>query len=152
MIYVLCPTCHVGMRVSPGEHGEAEDLLGPSSDWYPDKYPCPTCESPCRAYSSVAPEELETYDVRDVTPMEAFVALCGVGFPEEQACGEDAVGKLFGEQKVKRVFTRQVHNSTRCVLECIEFEDGSKAHFGASSHGATIYRISRPGKYADRVE
>lgn len=151
MIYIVCKSCRFALRVSPGVDNESEDLLGESSDWYPDKYPCPMCEQDCTLATVMDTSTLQNLDVVDVTPMEAFVALSGAGLPEERDCGVTAVEKLFGEKRVKGVATRLIRNSNRCVVDHIEFEDGCKAYFGASSHGAVIYRISKPGKYSDRV-
>jgi hypothetical protein len=151
VIYIVCPSCLSALRVSPGTDNEAEELLGESCDWYPDKYPCPRCEQPCTLATVVDSDTLRKLDVADVTPMEAFVALSGAGLPEEQDCSATAVGKLFTEKRVKAVATRLIRNSNRCAVDHIEFEDGCKAYFGASSHGAVVYRISRPGKYSDRV-
>lgn len=151
MIYIVCARCRFALRVSPGLDGEAESLLGELCEWYPDKYPCPLCEQWSTIAPTLEPETVRELDVVDVSPAEAFAALCGAGLPEEQDCGATAVEQLFGSKRVKRVATRRIRSSTRCVVEYIEFEDGSRAYFASSSHGAVVYRISKPGRYADRV-
>ena len=152
MIYIVCKSCPGTLRVSPGADAEGgvQNLLVDMPEWHPDEYPCPFCGGHGEFVEAIDSAVLRTRDVHDVTPLEAFVALNGAGLPEEKDCGTTAVEQVF-LKKVKSVATRLIHNSKRCAIDYIEFEDGTRAYFGASSHGAIIYRISRPGHYAERV-
>jgi hypothetical protein len=87
-----------------------------------------------------------------VTPAEAYTALSGLGLPSEQECGPLAVEKLFNEQRVTRVASRLIRNTHRCIIDFIEFEDGTKMYLGSSTLGATVYRIAPKHSYAEQVE
>lgn len=152
MIYIVCEKCSSALRVTPGkstddegEAVEAEDLVGPACEWYPDKYPCPKCGELGRLVEAVDPMVLPFLQITDVTPFEAFRALCGVGLPEEHDCGTTAVELLFTTKRVKSVETRPIRGSNRCILDSVEFEDGTRAHLASSSLGATVFRISKVG-------
>lgn len=148
MIYVPCRACRKGLRISPGSEGEAEHLFGPTSEYYPDKYPCPHCGMPC----TLSTLPVEGVVMLDVSPVEAFVAFHGIGLPDEHDCGTTAVEAALLGKRIKRVETRHINNSHRCAIDHVEFEDGSKMYFGASMLGATVYRISHPASYAEKVD
>lgn len=138
-----------GLRVFPGEEGEAELLLGRHSEFYPDSYPCFVCGHNVAHMVEVVPAELfESMTFHDVSPQEALAAMNGLGLPSEHDCSATAVQQLFASQAVKRVVSRPIRNSHRCVVQYIEFENGTRAYFGASTHGATVYRVTPKHSYA----
>jgi hypothetical protein len=151
VIYLACQSCDAVLRVCPGEEGEIESLLGTGSEWYPDRYPCPRCTGKCAFTTIMDPLRLAASCTIDLKPQEAFVALCGAGLPEEHDCGSTAVEQLFTSKKVTKVSTRQIRGSNRCVLDVVEFEDGTVAYLGSSTFGATIFRISKPHSYTKAV-
>lgn len=150
MIYLVCEECKAALRVSPGEPpGECEALLGPGSEWHPDKYPCFRCgkKTSITEPSDVGPD----VEVHDVSPKEALAALNGLGLPAERDCTAEAVRMLLPGKKISRVAVSQIRNSHRCVIDHIELEDGTRVYFGASPPGAIIYRISPKHSYAQAV-
>lgn len=157
MIYLVCHQCKAGLRVSPGEPGEIESLLEVDPSTYcPKNFFCFKCGKVTSTL--VTPEEgslnsrLRGIELFDVTPHEAFAAINGLGLPGEQDCSATAVAALLLDKTVKNVNTRVIRNSHRCIIDSIEFEDGTKMYFGASAMGATVYRISPRHSYVEEVE
>ena len=150
MVYLECPECRVGLRISPGEPGEFEALfeVSLSSSFSMRVYPCFRCGQEKACLSTEHPEGVELFDVN---PQEAFAAINGLGLPGEQECGGAAVADVFLEKRVKNVKTQMIRNSHRCILDSIEFDDGTKMYFGASAGGATVYRIASKHSYVDGV-
>jgi len=140
--------CTLLVRVSPGAEGELESLLGPSSELYPDKFPCPRCNAHMEVVLAIESTDLALLDVVDLSPPEALAAFSGLGFPEERECGPASVRALMSGATVKSVKVRQVKNSHRSIIEFIELADGTRLFLGSSSHGATVYRIAAPPAYA----
>lgn len=152
MIHIIHTSCGQGLRVSPGEEGEAEHLFGKGAYGYPDGFRCFVCGAKAAEILSVVDAEtMQSLDFYDVSPQEAVAAMNGLGLPFEQDCGAAAVERLFLEKKVRRVVTRPIRGSHRCTVQSFEFEDGTKAYLGASSHGATVYRVSPKNDYLSRV-
>ncbi len=152
MILVVCKQCKVGLRIAPGEPGEAAGLFGPQSDFYPNRFPCFKCERPVAEFvTAIEALALQTIEVFDVGPKEAFAAMNGLGLPGERDCSAAAVAQLFDENRVKRVKTRPIRNSHRCIVEFIEFDNGVRAYLGSSALGATIFRVAQPHSYAESV-
>ena len=152
MIFVVCAICKTGLRISPGEVGESEGLFGRQSDYYPNSYPCFRCEMPIAQFiPAVDSKSLQSIELFDVTPKEAFAAMNGLGIPGEQDCSATAVQQLFEVQQVKRVQTRPIRNSHRCIVDHIELGDGTKVYLGSSAMGATVYRVAKPHSYAEQV-
>jgi len=142
VIYLLCHDCKKGLRISPGEPGEAGNLFAGFVN-EEGICRCFICQKPiARFYTAGVPDALGQYDTYDVTPQEAFAALNGLGLPLERDCSATAVSCLFEQKRVEKVRTRPIRNSHRCILEWVQFEDGTRAYFGSSALGATIYRIS----------
>lgn len=152
MILVICtsPACGAQYRCIGGPR-EIETLVGKYSEFYPDKYRCPSCMSPAQfAYEAyVNPSTLTK--LRDLEAQELFRGMHGLGLPEEQICDAETVTKLLTEQKVKRVVGQQIRATARFNLEYIEFESGHRMYFGASTHGALIYRITEPMNHTDKA-
>ena len=160
MIVVPCLPCSLAIRVmpvsvtTPVAIRELRELVGDQSSFWPDKYPCPRCEKPCRGMpeETVDPKTLMVLELRDLTPIEAFAAFSGMGFPDEQRCSMATVRELFKEQPVRRLIGTDVEGQERIVLDSIELWDGTTVHLGASPAGAVVYRIVRPPTYATKVQ
>lgn len=153
MIYIVCKTCKRGLRVASTTPGEVSALLGPGSEYHPDKYPCYLCGESHGVFAAfMDASAAATLDLVDVNPQEALAAMHGLGLPAEQDCSAAAVQQLLEGKKIHRVRTQTIRNSHRCVIEFIELEEGVRVYFGASTHGATIYRVSKVVSYADRVQ
>ncbi len=159
MILVLCLPCALAIRVMPTRVGdttssdELETLVGRKSPYWPDKYPCPSCEKDARGIreTEADPRALALLKMRDLTPEEAFAAFNGLGFPDEQSCTFDEVQTLLKEQPVRRVVGRTIPLTERVVLDCLELWDGTKLHLGAGAEGAVVYRIARPHAYTAKA-
>lgn len=150
MIVVVCANCRTAVRIQGGEEEEMENLVGQRSEWYPDKFPCPSCDAKATVHTAVDAEVMNVLDIHDLTPAEAFVAFNGMGLPEEQECGPTAVNKAFS-QPVKKINAKLIKGSNRSVLESIEFEDGTRLFLASSPYGATVYRISKPRSITEEV-
>lgn len=155
MILVACTTCGFTLRIEGSDEMELSGLVGDLSEFYPDKYPCPGdgCKAHARAF---APAEISAraatqLRVVDVTPQEAFAAFNGLGLPKERSCYIDEVRSMF-EAGVKNISGKDLPGTTRCMVDHVELTDGTKIYFGASTEGATIYRVTRPISYVENVE
>ncbi len=150
MVYLVCQECRTGLHISPGEPGELESLFEVDPRGLGMKaYPCFRCELEQAALTMEFPEGMVLFDVN---PSEAFAAINGLGVPGEQECNGTAVADVLLERRVKHVTTRMIRNSHRCILDNIEFDDGTKMYFGASAGGATVYRIAPKHSYVKEVE
>jgi hypothetical protein len=132
---------------------EVDQLLGKRSEYWPDKYTCPRCGGAAKGFleREVDHRALEAMELRDLTPHEAFAALNGLGFPDEQKCSLETVQALMVEQPLRRIIGSNVTGSERTIVDCLELWDGSKVYFGAAAEGAIIYRITRPVSYVAKV-
>lgn len=150
MIIIACLKCSTALRTS-GDVAEVHTLIGQGCEWYPNKYPCPTdgCPGPAEYCQAIDSSAFSALHVHDVTPQEAFAALEGLGLPPERDCGETAV-RLALEKKIVSAGTRQLHGVNRCVVEWLEFEDGTRLHLAASAEGAVAYRLSKPFSYVEK--
>lgn len=150
MLYLVCPNCKVGLRISPGEEGELESLFEIDPRGLGLKaYTCFRCELEMASLSLEHPNGVELFDVN---PKEAFAAINGLGLPHEQECTSAAVTKLCNGAEVSYVKARQLRNSHRCIVEFIEFESGTRVYLGASAEGAVVYRVAKRHSYAKEVE
>lgn len=160
MIVVTCLHCTLAIRVMPRRAGQQADvrelreLVGDQSDFWPNKFPCPHCSKPCVGLMEELVDEraYALLKLHDLTPVEAFAAFSGMGFPEEQQCSMATLQELFKEQPVRKIIGSDVEGQARAVLDTIELWDGTKIHFGASPAGAVVYRIVRPPSLAAKVE
>lgn len=151
MLLVPCMNCFTSVRVM-GDPAEVNSLVGQASDFWPNKYTCVTCNAPCEAIveSDADPNALRKMKVRELSAQELFAALNGLGTPDEMICDASTVREVF-TRPIKKVHGNTVANTSRFLIEAIEFEDGTKIHLGASSHGALVYRITRPVSYTKSV-
>lgn len=151
MIVVVCTNieCRTIFRVIGDPH-EVYSLIGEGSEWWPNKYTCPLCGQQATAEheSSI---DLRGMEVRDLEVQEMFQALYGMGLPEEQVCTYDVLGKIFFNQRVQAIGGHAVSGTNRFCLEWLEFSDGTKMYFGASAHGALIYRVAKKISHTENV-
>lgn len=151
MIFVACTSvdCDFVARVHGPDVEEVDHLIGPGSQWYPDKYPCPLCGERCAISTRCLEEKPNTVDL---TPQEAFIAFSGAGLPGEAECSSTRVEKLLTEHPIMRVHTRHIRGTNRCTLDRLELDDGSILHLGSSVHGACVYRVQVPSNYTEDTE
>jgi hypothetical protein len=131
---------------------QTEMLVGPSSAYWPNKYTCPRCNGAASGMmeGEVDPNTFAGFHVLELEAEEMFRALNGLGLPEEQDCQIENLRTTLN-QKVKEIGGHTIPNSKRFCLEWLEMEDGTRLYFGASSHGATVYRIVRKVSFVERV-
>lgn len=150
MIVIACLHCNVAIR-TVGDEAEVYQLVGHGSEWYPDKYPCPTagCPGLAQYLEAIDPNAARQLVIHDVTPQEAFAAIEGLGFPVERDCSETAVRQVF-EHKITKTGVRQVRNSNRSIIDWIEFDNGVRMYLAASSDGAVVYRLAGQHSYVEQ--
>lgn len=156
MIYVVCVGCNTAMSIESSDESELDHLVGKHSPFFPNKYPCPRACGPevsgmALQVGEITGRALGELTVVEVTPQEAFVALHGLGFPQERSCYFEEVSELLLKSGVKRLVGRNLLGTTRALLDGIELNDGTMIHIGAGTEGATIYRVTRPPAYARRL-
>lgn len=153
MILMLCLPCGFGLRVN-GEPAEVMAVVGPQSDLWPKGFRCARCEAPIEAFleSQVAGAALAQMQITNVTPSEALAASNGLGLPVERACTLEEIHELFQSRGVKRVVGTNIPGTQRCILDYLVLNDETKIYFGASTDGATVYRITRPHSYVESLE
>lgn len=154
MIIIACKDCGTAVRVT-GEHEELSHLLGEmNTDWYPDKYPCPTsmCQGKAEFMEGIEPGAMNALTLYDLTPHEAFGAFHGLGLPGERDCGPTAVEKALLEHRIVKVHCALVRGASRSVLYHLELEGGTVVYLGASPFGAVVYRIGNKDSAVGRVD
>ena len=149
MILVVCKHCKGALRVTNMD-AQHSPLLGSGSD----QFRCPFCDSKDILVTQgmyIDDAALGSLKIRDVSYEESFAALMGLGLPEESTCCVEVLTELFQSHGIA-LKGKRVVGATRVVIECMTLSDGTKVHFAASPMGATIYKISKPMSYVDRVE
>lgn len=151
MLLVPCTHCYTVVRVI-GEPDLVNSLVGVNSEFWPDRYTCVTCSKNCLGVVEAEADagDLVRMKVRDLTPNEMYAAQLGLGTPDEMQCDAATVRGLLG-QGIKRVFGQDIRGTTRFCLVALEVQDGTTLHFGASPHGAVVFRISRPISYTQKA-
>ena len=152
MILVLCTACAIGIRVT-GEPIEVDFLVGPSSEYWPDRFPCPVCSKLVTGFPEPLVDDRIALVTRivDLNPQEAFAAFHGLGLPEELNCTIEAINKQVRLHAVKSFSGRNVFGTTRCIIDYVEFVDGSRVYLGAGAEGACGYRFVLAPSYAKKV-
>lgn len=152
MRLIVCRHCQLALRVI-GNVDEVEQLAGTRSEFFPDKFPCPTCRRSCPCYPEIEvdPTSLAVFRVVDVTPVEAYAAFHELGLPLETKCSLEEVNKILLEHPIRKVHGFTIEGTTRCLIEKLELWDGTMVFFGAGGNGAVIYRIVKASTYASRV-
>lgn len=157
MMLLVCMNsgCSSAFRIL-GEPIEIETLVGSRSDFWPDKYKCPVCDRRAIFFmENNIPDELvarlAVTQIRVLEPQEMFRAQHGLGLPEEQNCTREAVEEALKQNPIRRIGGHAIGGSPTFCLEFLELWNGVKMYFGASSHGAVVYRIVQPTKASQRV-
>lgn len=150
MIVIVCTRCRCALRVV-GDVDESMTLLGPDSEFWPDKFLCFRCNKPAHGFLENEVAFKTELEVFEVSPQEAFAAIHGLGLPAEREVDKLVVSSLLAEQPIRRVACKDIVGGQRVVVDHIELWDGTKLHFSSSNAGAVIYRITRPHSYADKV-
>lgn len=150
MIFILCPRCRCALRVT-GDAAEVYSLVGPESDFWPDKFMCFKCMKPAHGFLEGEVSIQAQIEVHEVSAQEAIAAIHGLGLPSEREVDKLIVDALLREHPVRRIAGKDVPGGQRVLLDYIELWDGTRLHFGGSNDGAVIYRITRPHSYAEKV-
>lgn len=135
MLSLCCTLCHITLNVV-GHDDEIDYLVGEQSEYWPDNY---TCSCGYRLTKGQDPGST----VYDLSPVELFHFLSGLGLPEEQECTRGNVERVF-RKEVKKVHGYELSGAKTFCVEVLELVDGTKVHLGASPKGAVIYRITPP--------
>lgn len=145
MNFLVCE-CGLALRVD-----DSPEAIG-SVFTHGEQYACPRPRCTQRMVFTHALESaaLPSLRIHDVNAREAFAAVNGLGLPCDKECGQAALAQVF-QQKVVKVNSSRIHNSTRTVIHSLEFEDGTIAYFGAAPEGALVYRIAVPHSYTAEV-
>jgi hypothetical protein len=159
MIVIICIPCEFAIRVMPVNVSnmrsaqELDQLVGKASSFWPDHYPCPRCGKNALGFheSTVDQKVLQAMTLQEATPQEAFAALNGLGFPDEQRCSLETVQELLLGMPVRRVIGKNVTGQERTLIDALELWDGTRVHFGAGAEGACIYRITKPVSYTQKT-
>ena len=150
-LVLLCGHCGAIYRCLDTE-GAVDILVGNRSEFWPDKYLCPNCGGQITGqHEEALPKGFHCDRAMDLRPQELLVAMLGMGLPEEHRTTIAEVSSLLLSSKIKSVRGSNIPNTTRCVLDYIELEDGTRIYTGASSHGATIYKITKPHNYTKKA-
>lgn len=155
MMLVICAklTCKTVTRIYANSAGELTGLVGEASGWWPDKYHCPNCEGTATAVyeGQIDPKEFDGFNVRELEAQDFFRFMMGVGLPEESDCTLEVLTDVFKAGKVGKLAGHRIAGTKRFCVEWLEMEDGTRLYFGASAHGATIFRIVRKTNFAEKV-
>lgn len=155
MMALVCDSssCRALFR-AVGEPHELAILFGPGSEFYPDQYICPSCGGKAAMRSGARADEAFAQGGRPVRVLEAaelFRAQYGLGLPEEQECSREVIEGYLRKYPIRKVAGHSIGGRRSFCLEFLELEDGTRLYFGASTHGAVVYRIARPVKHTDQV-
>jgi hypothetical protein len=153
MITLACTKCFVALRMS-GEFGEMDFLVGMKSDWYPDRYPCPTsgCGGTMTLTDVIDSKDVEKLRIYDLSPQEAFQALHGMGLPKERECSAELVLETLVGGKVTAVDIQDLAGSNRSVIHSLVLESGHRLYLGSSPFGAVVYRVAPPRSHVQELE
>lgn len=153
MVVLTCGTCLLVVRVM-GDTQQVSFLVGEQSPFWPDKYKCPRCDGLALATTldKAPPELLVSSGVIFLEAEELFAALNGLGLPEERKASKDVVEKLLKEQRVVRVGGENFPTTTRCRVDWLDLDDGTRLFFAAGGRGAVVYRVRRPHSYVEKTD
>lgn len=155
MIFYVCADlqCKTLLRVMGQDVDTVRTLVGDRSEWWSDRFMCPTCSGPATGFfeGSVDPSPLSDYKLIDLEAEDYFRFLMGVGLPEERLCTLLDIQEVLLRSHVKKVEGKGIPGTSRATIEWLELEDGTRVYFGASAHGASVYKIVNKPQYAKRV-
>lgn len=148
----LCTACFHAIRVMENFDGQETTLLSP-----PPSYQGTECLF-CRSKETLHKEEvaidpglMQKLQMRDLSDVEFFGAIDGLGLPEERFCDLDTLQGVMVGKKVKLVVGKSIPNTSRTLIDYLILEDGSRIYFGAGAQGAVVYRLVKPFKYSERM-
>jgi hypothetical protein len=153
MILIICEPCSICLRVM-GDAEEIDHLVGEKSDFWPNKFVCPTCEKTCVGVKEIDadPQVLNLLSLMDLGPEDAFKAMHGMGLPHEGDCRAPVVDELLRTQPIRKVKTKEIPHTHRCRVDWLELWDGTRMYFGAGAEGAVVYRITKPVSHVKRLD
>lgn len=151
MIYLKCSStsCNFVAGISSQGLVEIEALIGPNSEWYPDKYPCPKCGASCVLQKTCPPA---AGSITYLSAQEAFCAFSGAGLPVEQECGFSYVEKVLRTKRIVSVAGRQVRGTKHCLIDSLLLEDGTILFLSASAHGACVYKVQGSAAFTEAMD
>lgn len=147
-IWIYCVTCRKAVCLPAVLDGTASLFDDIKNDLQ-----CLHCGGKARWQSEAVIDDASKtlFGITTLTVEEYYRAMMGLGVPDEQECHKEVLETLLQDQPVRRVIGHNIPNTTRCVVERLELWDGSVVHLGASAHGATVYRITRPINHTERA-
>ena len=150
---VLCQGCGSMFRVLGTDDSSSVSLLvGENSEFWPDKYTCPSCGGNAVGYHEESlPRAFQTIAIIDLSAEELFSALHGLGLPNEGAPSAKVVTHLLLTEKIASVVVRDIPNTGRCAVDSITFASGMRLNLAASAQGAVVYRVVHAPSYAARI-
>lgn len=153
MITLACLKCRLALRLS-GEFGEVDYLVGMKSEWYPDRYPCPTsgCGGTMTLTDTIASVDLEQLKIHDLSPQEAFQALHGMGLPNERECSAELVLETLIGRTVTAVDIQDLRGTNRAAIHSLMLDNGVRLYLGSSPYGAVVYRVAPPRSHVQELE
>lgn len=153
MITLACLRCRLALRLS-GDHQEMDFLVGMRSEWYPDRYPCPTsgCGSTMTLTDVIDDKDLELLKIHDLNPQEAFQALHGMGLPKERECSADSVLTTIVGRTIRSVDIQDLTGANRAIVHSITLDDGMRIYLASSPLGAVVYRVAPPRSHVGELE
>lgn len=153
MITLACLKCRLALRLA-GETLEMDYLVGMRSEWYPDRYPCPTsgCGSTMTLTDTISSLDLELLNIHDLSPQETFQALHGMGLPKERQCNAELVLQSLIGRTVQSVDIQDLRGANRSVVHSLTLDDGTRVYLGASPHGAVVYRVAPPRSHVQELD
>jgi hypothetical protein len=149
-MYFICPELHFALRAVGGDANEVAALLGPTSPQA--NAACPECHKPLKQGVFIDASLLArvTPVLREVTPLEAHLALEGLGFPDERDCAEEIVRGVLLGKSIRSVQAHGIRGTHRTVIDSITFEDGTTMFFSGSQWGALVYRLRKPNPFLSK--
>lgn len=141
MLYIACrnPKCAFAIQVT-GNPEDIDELLSTGTQ----VLLCPECRAACTEATSVDDAVLKARTFRPLTPVEAHLALSGMGYPDERDCTLTTLAEVLTGKRILRVHLRPIQGTKRCTLEHLTLEDGTTVFIAGSGCGATIYRVRKP--------
>lgn len=148
-----CTRCRTVFRVF-GDPLVVAYLVGKDSEFWPDRYRCPSCRSSLlpSEEKDVMPELLASPKIVHLEAEEAYAALMGIGLPEERKATLEAVRSVSVGHKVEAMGLEPVPNIDRTSVTWIRFDNGHTLYFAGGGAGAVIYRVKKPTSYVEQLD
>lgn len=153
MIVLTCGSCLLVVRVL-GDRDQVDFLVGEKSGFWPDRYRCPRCDNRALATTldRTPPELLAKDGILHLEAEELFAALNGLGLPEERIATKEVVEQLLLEHRVVRVGGSTSARTSRCQVDWLDLDDGTRLFFAAGGRGAVIYRVRKRHSYMEKTD